>query len=53
MKGRQRKVIITPTANELSYGLIELDPDGIIVKANNEGKKILTSDGSGNKNISF
>ena len=36
----------TPTSNELLYGLIELNPDGIIMKANSEGKRLLLSEDS-------
>jgi rsbT co-antagonist protein RsbR len=36
--------MITSTANEQSYGLIELNPDGMILKANSEGKRLLFSD---------
>ncbi|HZG72417.1 MAG TPA: ATP-binding protein [Chondromyces sp.] len=34
----------SPIAHEISYGLIELNPDGLIQKVNNEGKRILLSD---------
>jgi rsbT co-antagonist protein RsbR len=32
------------TAQEISYGLIEINPDGYILRVNNEGKKLLLSD---------
>ncbi|MBU8880567.1 STAS domain-containing protein [Bacillus sp. FJAT-29790] len=31
----------TPITDEISYGLLELNPDGTIQKINNEGKKLL------------
>lgn len=34
----------SPTAQEISYGMIELDPDGTILKANDEAKRLLLSD---------
>ena len=43
MKGRINTVIISPTAHEISYGLIELNPDGMIHKINNEGKRLIIS----------
>ena len=32
MKGRINTLITSPTAHEISYGLIELNPDGMIHK---------------------
>lgn len=37
-------MIVSPAANEQLYGVIELNPDGMILKANNEGKRLLLSD---------
>lgn len=37
-------MIKSPTTNELEYGLIELSPEGIIQRANNEAKKLLFSE---------
>ncbi|WP_338452132.1 ATP-binding protein [Niallia oryzisoli] len=37
-------MIKSPTTNELQYGLIELSPEGIIQRANNEAKKLLFSE---------
>jgi rsbT co-antagonist protein RsbR len=37
-------LIKSPTAHEITYGLIELNPDGTIRKANNEAKRVLLSD---------
>jgi rsbT co-antagonist protein RsbR len=36
--------MITSAANDQLYGLIELNPDGMILKANSEGKRLLISD---------
>ena len=35
-----------PTSNQVSYGMIELNPDGMIQKINTEGKRLLTLDES-------
>jgi len=40
------------TSNQVSYGMIELNPDGAIQKINNEGKRLLTVDDS-NSNYLF
>ena len=32
MKGRINTLITAPTAHEISYGLVELNPDGMIHK---------------------
>ncbi|WP_071395254.1 ATP-binding protein [Bacillus tuaregi] len=37
-------MIKSPITNDLLYGLIELSPEGIIQRANNEAKKLLFSD---------
>ena len=37
-------MIKSPTSHDISYGLIELNPDGTIQKVNNEGKRLLLSD---------
>ncbi|MGJ7919022.1 ATP-binding protein [Neobacillus sp. LXY-4] len=37
-------MIKSPIAHEISYGLIELNPDGTIKKANSEAKRLLLSD---------
>jgi rsbT co-antagonist protein RsbR len=44
MKGRLVALVNLPTAQGISYGLIEINPDGSIQKVNNEGKKLLLSD---------
>ena len=44
MKGRLIALVNLPTAQGISYGLIEINPDGSIQKVNNEGKKLLLSD---------
>lgn len=36
--------MITSAAHEQLYGLIELNPDGMILKANTEGKRLLFAD---------
>ena len=36
-------MITASTAHDISYGLIELNPDGTILKINNEGKRLLIS----------
>ena len=33
-----------PTTQSISYGLVEVNPDGSIQKVNSEGKKLLLSD---------
>lgn len=43
MKGRINTLITAPTAHDISYGLIELSPEGMILKINNEGKRLLIS----------
>lgn len=43
MKGRLVALVNLPTAQGISYGLIEINPDGSIQKVNNEGKKLLLS----------
>ena len=43
MKGRINTLITAPTAHDISYGLVELSPDGTILKINNEGKRLLIS----------
>ncbi len=43
MKGRINTLITGPTAHDISYGLVELSPDGTILKINNEGKRLLIS----------
>nr|WP_295972465.1 ATP-binding protein [uncultured Bacillus sp.] len=40
--------MITSVVNEQLYGLVELNPDGMILKANNEGKRLLFSDDTEN-----
>ena len=44
MKGRKNTLIPSSISHDISYGLIELNPDGTIQKVNNEGKKFLISD---------
>ena len=41
MKGRINTLITASTAHDITYGLIELNPDGTILKINNEGKRLL------------
>ncbi|WP_428908582.1 ATP-binding protein [Niallia sp. Krafla_26] len=43
-------MVMTTSANRL-YGLIELNPDGVIVKANPEAKKLLFSNDSSSQNL--
>lgn len=44
MKGRINTLITASTTHDdISYGLIELNPDGTILKINNEGNRLLTS----------
>lgn len=42
MKGRISILITSPTTHNISYGLIELGPDGTILKINNEAKRLLS-----------
>jgi rsbT co-antagonist protein RsbR len=44
MKGRLIALVNLPTTQGISYGLIEINPDGSIQKVNSEGKKLLLSD---------
>ena len=37
-------MISTTTTDKILYGLVELNPDGMIQKVNNEGKRLLLSD---------
>lgn len=37
-------MITSPTAREIAYGLIELNPNGMIQKVNEEGKRLILSD---------
>ncbi len=37
-------MVKSPTAHDISYGMIELNPDGMILKANGEAKLLLFSD---------
>ncbi|WP_318505677.1 hypothetical protein [Bacillus sp. T3] len=39
-------MIKSPTAHEISYGLVELNPDGTIQRANEEAKRLLISEES-------
>lgn len=39
------------TSNDIRFGLIELQPDGTIVKANHLGKKLLMSDENSSDSI--
>lgn len=39
-------MVTSLTANDLSYGVVELQPDGTILKVNEEGKKLLFSEKS-------
>jgi rsbT co-antagonist protein RsbR len=48
MKGRLGKLISTTTADKILYGLVELNPDGMILKVNDEGKRLLLSDATEN-----
>lgn len=42
---RGRHIMFTkPTNHEITYGLVELNPDGLIKKVNNEAKRLLISD---------
>ena len=45
-------MITSPTVTDISYGLVELNSDGTILKINNEGKKLLISD-ENNSNYLF
>lgn len=44
MKGRLGTLITATTTDKILYGLVELTPDGMIQKINNEGKRLLLSD---------
>ncbi|MCQ6281151.1 STAS domain-containing protein [Bacillus sp. EB600] len=44
MKGRLVALVNLPTTQSISYGLIEVNPDGSIQKVNSEGKKLLLSE---------
>lgn len=44
MKGRLVALVNLPTTQSISYGLVEVNPDGSIQKVNSEGKKLLLSD---------
>ena len=48
MKGRLGKLISTTTTDKILYGLVELNPDGMIQKVNREGKRLLLSDANEN-----
>lgn len=39
------------TTNEISYGLVELNPEGNIQKVNNEGKRLLLTDDNDSTNL--
>ncbi|WP_248278465.1 ATP-binding protein [Bacillus sp. DNRA2] len=45
-------MIKSPTAHEISYGLVELNPDGTIQRANDEAKRVLISE-DGDSNYLF
>ena len=47
MKGRLDTLTTSLAAHEISYGLIELHPDGTIQSVNDEAKRLLLSDESG------
>lgn len=44
-------MIKSPANQEISYGLIELNPDAMILSANNEGKRLLNSDETESNNL--
>ena len=44
MKGGLVALVNLPTTQSISYGLVEVNPDGSIQKVNSEGKKLLLSD---------
>jgi rsbT co-antagonist protein RsbR len=46
MKGRLVALVNLPSAQDISYGLIELSPDGMIQKVNKEAKELLVFDES-------
>lgn len=51
MKGRLITLYKVSTTNEISYGLVELNPEGNIQKVNNEGKRLLLTDDHDSTNL--